>query len=59
MNPGWIIISVIVGTILGFFGTLGLELFKRSRLREDFKETILSELKEVLPDLIYIYYWVR
>lgn len=54
MNPGWIIISVIVGAILGFFGTLGLELFKRSRLREDFKETILAELKEVLPDLIYI-----
>lgn len=55
MNPGWIIISVIVGAILGFLGTLGLELFRRSRLREDFKEGVITELKEALPRLVSYY----
>lgn len=54
MNPGWTIISVIVGALLGFWGAIGLEMFKRNRLREEFKESVLTELKEILPDLVYI-----
>jgi hypothetical protein len=48
------LISVIIGAILGFCGIWVLESLKKKRIREDFKESILTELKEVLPDLIYI-----
>lgn len=54
----WIssIVGIIVGWLLGFWGTLRVEQRKRKQLEKDFKESLFAELKEVLPILVCNYY---
>jgi len=55
MNPGWLILSAIVGGLIAISGTWLIEYRKRKQFKEDFKEGILSELKEALPRLVTYY----
>lgn len=55
MNPGWLILSAIVGGLIGIGGAWFIEFRKRKQFKEDFKEGMFAELKEALPRLVAYY----
>ena len=56
MNPGWIILSAIVGGLLAIGGTLLIEFRKRKQLEKDFKKGVSAEITKILPELIINHY---
>lgn len=67
MNPWWMLLYVIVGGLVGFIGVIvgggityfinwKLEKNKREQLAKDFKEGVLSELRDALPRIVSYHY---
>jgi len=50
------VILILIGWFMGVLNTIGYELYKRYLDGKKLKTAILSELKELLPRLVLIYY---
>ena len=50
------ILFILFGWCLGIFGSIFLETKKRKQIKEDYKDSLITELKLVLPRLVTAYY---
>ena len=47
---------ILFGWTLGVFSSIILETYKRKQIKEDYKDSVITELKMFFPRLVTTYY---